>query len=92
MGAIKEQLDRTLDRLTVIGRVFHAADQADPRAGETFLTDEELWAIAYANVPALFRNADLNVFRSQLTDDDRVGLDELLEQVRIAYHDGRNGD
>lgn len=90
MGAIKELLATTLDRLALLGEVTAAGNNADgarDQLVEFFLTDEELWAIAYAAAPSLFVNGSLAELR---TAGDAEHYTDLLEQVRDAYHAARN--
>jgi hypothetical protein len=131
MGAQKKLLDPVLDRMYRLGQVADAADQHDPKFDDFFLTDGELWAIAYAIAPDIFLDGNLAALRAGAGADhgfvckkcgkpsptgvgyvdNSPGAAELsagltacgcgysvrfdallLEQIRTAYHDGRNGD
>jgi hypothetical protein len=89
MGAIYDRFTEVIDRMHVLGLITWAGNEAyDSRYDDFFLTDEELWAIAYANVPALFISGDLTARRA--STEHQPGVEELLEQLLDAYHAARN--
>lgn len=90
MGSIKELLAATLDRMELLGRVTNAADQADSRFDDFLLTDDELWAIAYANAPDLFVGGSFDQLIAAADLPTAAHYKDLLGQLRDAYHAGRN--
>ncbi len=128
MGAIKELLAVTLDRIEQLGSLMPLPDhgyickkcgQASPvgvgyvadgaaaaavsaaitvcpcgnsrtaTPGPASLSDSELWAIAYSHAPHLFAGAELEALLDACDPQDLEYYDDLLAQIRAAFHQGR---